>query len=600
MVARAVANGGALKSVADNVWIFDDRPIKPLGAPVPIRMTILRLADGAVLLHSPTRYSRELRDEIERLGRIAYLMAPNVAHWMFLPDWQAALPDAMVVAAPGLSRRGQVRASGLRIDRELNDGPLEEWRGEIETVLIQAPLFAEVALFHKPSHTLVLTDLVQNLDPETLPPLARGLADLLGSTAPNGRAPAYLRGLIHLGGQAAREAAARLVALRPERVIFAHGRWFEEAGTERLRRALDWLLAPRTPRRGRLRGSPGGQSGGEISRRARQTQRDDLRGLRVVITGASSGIGRATALAFARRGASVALAARREPVLRELAAECEALGGRALAVPTDVADAEAVMRLGESADQAFGGIDVWINNAGTGVFGAWRDADIALHRRAIEVNLFGAMHGASAALKVFLRQRRGVLINMISLGGWAPAPFAAAYTASKFGLRGFSASLRQELAEWPGIKVCGVFPAMVDTPGFVHGANMSGRRLDPGPLLYQAEDVAQALVRLVRDPRDEIAVGWPARAGQIAYALAPGPTERLFGAGLRFLLARASAAPKSQGTLLQPAPQGRSSSGGWLAQKGLPPATQTTQLVAATIGAVALVLAVRRAGRRRI
>src|SRR3954451_22098015 len=89
------------------------------------------------------------------------------------------------------------------------------------------------------------------------------------------------------------------------------------------------------------------------------------------------------------------------------------------------------------------------------------------------------------------------------------------------------------LGAHPDIHVCGVFPAMIDTPGFVHGANVSGRRLDPGPLLYQPEDVAETFLCLVRRPREEVAVGWPARAGQVAYALAPGPTECLLGLGFR-------------------------------------------------------------------
>jgi short-subunit dehydrogenase len=123
-----------------------------------------------------------------------------------------------------------------------------------------------------------------------------------------------------------------------------------------------------------------------------------------------------------------------------------------------VTDAEAVGRLAKKAEESFGGIDVWINNAGTGVFGPYQEVDIALHSRTVEVNLFGPMNGSYAALPIFLRQKRGILINNISLGGWVPTPFAAAYTASKFGLRGFTSSLRQELAAQRDIHVCGVFP----------------------------------------------------------------------------------------------------------------------------------------------
>jgi short-subunit dehydrogenase len=405
----------------------------------------------------------------------------------------------------------------------------------------------------------VLTDLVQNLAPERLSFVGRAMADLLGITAPDGMAPAYLRLLLRLGGRSVQQAVARLIQMRPERVIFAHGRWFESGGTQQLRRSLAWL--------------PSAVKASDALSLPR-----DLTAKRVVVTGASSGIGRATALALARKGASIALAARRANLLQDLAAECNALGGHAIAVPTDVTDAEAVQRLAATAEKAFGAIDVWINNAGTGVFGAFQDADLALHRRTVEVNLLGTMNGAYAVLPVFLRQRRGILINNISVGGWAPTPFAAAYTASKFGLRGFSASLRQELAAHPDIHVCSVFPAMVDTPGFVHGANMSGRNLDPGPMLYRPEDVAETFMQLMRSPRDEVAVGWPARLGQISYAIAPRPTEHVMGAAFRFLLSRATRAARSEGTMLAPAEIGATASGGWLARKRLPPADQVSKI----------------------
>lgn len=568
-----------LTQVTDDIWVYDDAPISAAGMPIPIRMTIIRLGDGGLLLHSPTRYSQAVAAQLEKLGRIRFLLAPNIAHWMFLRGWQKGLPETQTFAPPGLADRAQVRQSRLRIDRELEGPAPVEWARELEIVHIAASMFREIELFDRRSRTLILTDLVQNLDPDSLPPLARFAANFAGNTLPNGKAPIHLRLLLRLGGRSVRTAGQRLLSLAPERVIFAHGDWFASEGTRRLAESLRWLLP----------------SAGTVQRPASQ-----MAGKCVVITGASSGIGRATALAFAERGAMVVIAARRLEPLNQLARECVALGGQTIAVATDVTDPEAMRSLAERAEKVFGGIDVWINNAGTGVFGPYQEADVALHRRTIEVNLLGAMYGASAVLPIFRRQRRGTLINTVSLGGWAPTPFAAAYTASKFGLRGFTASLRQELGAYPDIHVCGVFPAIVDTPGFVHGANMSGRTLDPGPLLYQSEDVAAAFLELVRQPRDEVAVGWPARAGQLAYALAPRPTERLVGAAFRWLLSRARPSEKSAGTMLEAKPQGTAVDGGWLTRKKLPPAGELTKLALLVGGATVLFAAAASAsGRRR-
>lgn len=319
----------------------------------------------------------------------------------------------------------------------------------------------------------------------------------------------------------------------------------------------------------------------------------------VVLTGASSGIGRATALAFAREGAYLVLAARGREALESVAQECERAGGRAIAVPTDVTDIKAVRALASAAVERFGGIDVWINNVGTGAVGAYDTTPMASHRRVIETNLIGHMHGAHAVLLHFRRRGRGTLINMISSGGWAPAPYAAAYTASKFALVGFSQALRAELSDLPQVHVCDVYPSFADTPAMSHSANYTGKRLRAPPPLVDPRRIAQTLVDVARWPRPTTAVGslaWPAR---VANALAPGLTGRLVVGAANRAMRHADPVPLSDGNLFEPS-QGHAIDGG-MRQANRPVSTA----LAAGLGAAAslcvfgfgLLWSRRRAGR---
>ncbi len=283
----------------------------------------------------------------------------------------------------------------------------------------------------------------------------------------------------------------------------------------------------------------------------------------VVITGASSGIGRATALAFARRGASVALAARREDPLRALARDCESEGGRALAVPADVTDADAVEELAQRATEAFGRLDTWVNNAGVTLFSRFEEAPPDLFRRVVETNFFGYVHGARAALARFREQGSGVLVNNASVNARVPGPYVSAYVAAKWAVRGWSESLRQELRDAGDIHVCTLLPASIDTPLFQHAANFTGRGVKPLNPLNPPEKVADAIVGLAERPRREIPVGRGARLLSLQRALAPALAERAFAAQVERDHFRDEPAAPTAGNLLEPLPAGTEASGGW-------------------------------------
>lgn len=291
-----------------------------------------------------------------------------------------------------------------------------------------------------------------------------------------------------------------------------------------------------------------------------------LRGATVVVTGASSGIGRETARAFAAKGANVVVAARRAEPLREVAAECEGLGVGALAVPTDVTDAAAVEELARRATARFGRIDVWVNNAAVGLFARFEEAPLDDYRRVIETNLFGYVYGARAVLPIFRRQGSGVLVNVASMLGRTSGPYVSAYVASKHAIQGLGMSLRQELAldKAKDIHVCTVMPATIDTPFFGHAANYTGRAVKAMPPVYPVERVAERIVRLAKRPRREVFVGNSGRLLQLQFFLAPGLAEKQAAAMVDKLhLAQDQAAPATSGNLFAPTPEGTTAGGGW-------------------------------------
>jgi NAD(P)-dependent dehydrogenase (short-subunit alcohol dehydrogenase family) len=316
----------------------------------------------------------------------------------------------------------------------------------------------------------------------------------------------------------------------------------------------------------------------------------------VVITGASSGIGRATALAFARKGAAVVLAARGKEALDHAIAECEDVGAQAYAVPVDVTDGHAVEELARQAVGRFGRIDVWVNCAAVTAFAPFQEIPLGDFRRVLDVNVMGYVHGARAALPYLREQGRGVLVNVSSVVSVVTQPYTHAYVMSKFAIRGLSGSLRQELRldGARGVHVCTVMPATIDTPLFAQAANYTGRKVLAMPPVYSPERVARTIVNVVRRPRREVVVGPGGRGMLMQSKLAPGLMEGIMARQVdRTHLSRTEPAAATAGNLYAPRPGPGSAHGEWHGKRS----TALRRLVLAGAVAGAATVLVRRRQR---
>ena len=326
----------------------------------------------------------------------------------------------------------------------------------------------------------------------------------------------------------------------------------------------------------------------------------------IVITGASSGIGRETAVEAGKRGASVVLAARNEDALQEAARRIEQEGGRALVVPTDVGDWEQVERLAGAAVEHFGRIDTWVNNASVSTYAAVEETTAEEFDRVVQVNLMGTIYGVKAVLPYMKRQGEGTIINVGSVLSERSVPLQSGYCAAKHGVKGFTEALRMELArEKSGINVTLILPSSINTPFFNHARSKMGVKPQPIPPVYEPRVVAEAILFAAEHPRRDIFAGGAGKMFAVMEAISAPLVDRYMLQGDRMFKQQQTDQPDDgRDNLFAPMngggrTRGDFGKGSWSASPytrylELHPNRKRLVLTAALVGVVALLQRARR------
>lgn len=276
-----------------------------------------------------------------------------------------------------------------------------------------------------------------------------------------------------------------------------------------------------------------------------------LEGKTVVITGGTSGVGRAAAEAFALEGCNVVIAARGQKGLDETVSLCHDLGVIALGVPTDMSKPEEVKNIAEKALQFNGRIDYWVNNAGVMASGKFEEIPIETIDQLVKTNLLGYLHSAHAVIPIFKRQKEGVLINNISIGGFMPAPYSTAYSATKFGIRGMVEGLQGELSDEPNIHIVGLYPAIQRSTGNMHSAKYSGLDFKIPPFSTDPRQLAGEMVKAAKYPQKSVFTDGYASIMRVMYALFPRTIINTASAVMRLSM-KENAKTNTDGNINQP------------------------------------------------
>lgn len=230
---------GTLKRVTDALWIIDGPEVRMryfgLSVPFTTRATVVRLPDGRLWIHSPVALDETLAQALEQIGPVAHLVAPNTLHWTWVGAWKARWPQARVHAPSQLLQNERFDATC--VDDVLGASPPAAWQGVFEQVVVPGSLLTEVVFFHRPTCTLVLTDLIENFEAERVCWRWRWLMRLFGTVDPDGKAPYDMQ----LSFRRHRPAVRQMIDWAAQRVVNAHGRWYERNGTAEVERAFRWV-----------------------------------------------------------------------------------------------------------------------------------------------------------------------------------------------------------------------------------------------------------------------------------------------------------------------------------------------------------------------
>ena len=228
-----------MEKLAHEIWIFNGNPVQFLGLPFSTRMTLVRLSNGELWVHSPIKLSDTIKEQIGTLGQVKYLIAPNHLHHLFLPEWIAAYPNAEVYGTNEVIKK----RNDITFDASFNEQQDWPWRADIEQEMFTgSPFMEECVFYHKGSNTLIVTDLVENFSGRNFNYWQRVVAKGVGILAPNGKMPLDWRLSFMFGKTDARQHIKRVLAWEPEILIMSHGEIVKENTGKFLARSFDWLI----------------------------------------------------------------------------------------------------------------------------------------------------------------------------------------------------------------------------------------------------------------------------------------------------------------------------------------------------------------------